>query len=213
MLHCERHGSTLMAVSNRLTCSHQTGSQRRTSDWKRSWTGIWNQCRALCIHCLTLSGKRVGLVFSINNYQESKRSFSTEGQDSEMWEVSCGAHPFWQTKWNRKGKTDIARLSQTDETAQWWQAVRSCSDMLSQYTVWQKQFNFLSAMCTSTTTDGFHKGNIPMESDKPADKMAICLWAIQSTLIPMLEKPSQTLPLWFIAWFVTWMQLAYFHSY
>lgn len=73
------------------------------------------------------------------------------------------------------GKLILLIYHKQMKTEQWWQDVESCSDMLSQYSVWQREFNFLSATCMSTITVGFHKGNRAKESDKPADKRGMFL--------------------------------------
>lgn len=143
----------------------------RTSNWQPAWDFrlekvivryVESMLSSLYSLCLTLSDWGDGLMFSKNNYKKTKRTLvkkvGTHDRSGVMWRTSIVT-----VKEKQTGKTDIAHLSQTDETAQWWQAVGSSSDMLSQCTVWQREFNFLSATCMSTITEGFHKGNRPME--------------------------------------------------
>lgn len=97
-----------------------------------------------------------------------------------------------------------------------WQAVVCCSDTQSQCTVWQKEKHkktnqFPLCYVHVRQPECFLKGNKPTQSDKRADSLALRLRLNPSALILMVEKSCHTPPLWFMAPFVSWTQLAYLH--
>lgn len=206
---CERHCSThLRRRGNRLANSHQTGSQRRTSDWKRSSSGMGNQCWALCIHCVLhyLAGGGVVLVltFSKNNYQNTKRTFNKEGQG--LWSGKCQV----TVGENRKGKNWHCsfvtnrwngRLVASRGDVRWHAVTIHCLEEGIQF-----------PFCYMLVHQNWRKESDQWEvTDQQTQRQYAC--SPFSKFIPTLGKPCHTLPLWLIARFVPRTLLAYLHSY
>lgn len=84
--------------------------------------------------CLVLSGWGDGLTFSKNNYQKTKRSFNKEGQGLWSGQVSCGAHPLWQSKWNRREKLILLiyhkQMKPHNSGTLWGRAVTCCHNTM-----------------------------------------------------------------------------------